>query len=321
MIRDYAVVRQSAALGLALVASFLQGCQTPGATPALQKLRAEFRPTYTAARTRLESELSPLIVAQFSDLLLIKDGNVVAEGKGIPRKYHLLHRTAHVPLVIFLKLHRDFGQPLEKAVADDAAAYRALVNAATTDLAQREFTPDEIAWQLTVLRESAAFLDQAHLGAVMSREEFEDYRSRVYGPMTKLADAAGAAQIDATHAVVSEWRRTHLTEEEWSRVRVMIVGPRQPRHDYAATQYFAALFPERHNSLFPGESQRVFYVESLAIDTKDRVFEKERRTVAAILLDEAASEAIFHDPYRMSIDVMADGARRRVRELNIMHGR
>jgi len=131
-----------------------------------------------------------------------------------------------------------------------------------------------------------------------------------------LADVAGAAQVNATHSVMVEWRKK-LTDDEWDRLRVIIIGVRQPRHDYTATQYFAALLPDRGNSVFPGENRRVFYVERLVIDTADRCFKKERLAVATLILDTSASETIFNDPNRMSIDVMADGARRRIGELDL----
>ena len=87
------------------------------------------------------------------------------------------------------------------------------------------------------------------------------------------------------------------------------------RHDSVATQYFAALFPERSNSLFPGENERVFYVERLSFDRADTEFELERSAVSTLLLDAEASRALFNNPDRMRIDVMADGARRRVAEI------
>ena len=97
----------------------------------------------------------------------------------------------------------------------------------------------------------------------------------------------------------------------------IIIGFRQPRYDYTATQYFAALLPDRGNSVFPGENRRVFYVERLVIDRADRCFKKERLAVATLILDTSASETIFNDPNRMSIDVMADGARRWIGELDL----
>jgi len=284
-------------------------------TSPLKALREQFRPTYDAARSRVESSLSPIVVARFSDLYLVRDRVIIAEGKGIPNKYHLLHQTAHVPLVVFLKLEPHFDTPLSQEAASDLASYRGLIERAVPDLINHGFSEQEVAWQKHVLINAIAFLTPTRPGYAFTRAAFAQFRASVHRAMMDLADVAGGAQVDATHAVMTGWRQ-QLSDEEWRRLRVIIIGPRQPRHDYASTVYFAALFPERSNSLFPGESRRVFYVESLNIDRRDRSFARERAAVATILLDGQASETIFNNPYRMSIDVMADGARRRVAELD-----
>lgn len=309
--------RQSAASRPAqLPVASAKATTTATAESPLGALQSAFRPSYNQARDEVGAALAPLVVVRFSDLYLVKDGKVIAEGKGIPQKYHLLHRTAHVPFVIFLKLRPHFGSPLKANIAADLRAYGALIDAAIPDLGNYGFTAEEIAWQQKILRESQEFLKSAVEGARVSRESFAAYEKRTHRAMTALADVAGAAQVDATHAVMTDWRRK-LTADEWKQLRVIIVGFRQPRHDYAATQYFAAIFPEKGNSLFPGENRRVFYVENLNIDRNDRSFEDQRRAVAALVLDTEASEIFFNDPYRMSIDVMADGARRRVSELDL----
>lgn len=324
---------------LALSAGFMifQGCTGPsknGDQPAqtaaataqstsavdspLKALQGTFRPTYDAARDFVDANLSPFVVVRLSDLFLIKDGMVIAEAKGIPRKYHLLHRTAHVPFVIYLKINRFFGSPLPGSVSSELAEYRRLIDPSIADLTNSEysFTTEEIADQEFILRSSAAYLDRLATEVIASREAFSAYRVQVAGAMMKLADAAGAAQVDATHAVMLSWKEK-LTIEEWIALRVLIIGFRQPRHDYAATQYFSSIFPDRSNSLFPGESDRVVYIEASSIDRTDKSFKEARKSLAALLLDSEASQSFFNNRYRMSIDVMADGARRRIGELDL----
>lgn len=299
-----------------------QHLHTPRTTSAtsvpsspLKELQGAFRPTYDSARNAVDEQLSPLVVVRFSDMYLVVDGQVVAEGKGIPAKYHLLHRTAHVPLVIYLELRPFFGRPLTGEARTSLERYRSLVDAAIPDLTNHGFSDAEVEQQRILLEESSRYLGQLQDERVVSERGFGDYRSRVHNTMMILADIAGAAQVDALHATMTQWRKL-LTEEQWSRLVVLVVGPRQPRHDYVATQYFAALFPRPRNTLFPGESDRVFYTETLVIDRLDKTFAAERRLVSTMLLDAAASRAIFNDSYRMSIDVMADGARRRLGEIN-----
>ncbi|MCO6435721.1 MAG: hypothetical protein J5J06_01375 [Phycisphaerae bacterium] len=236
---------------------------------------------------------------------------MVEKAKGIPQKYHLLHRTAHVPLVVFLKLQGSFGVPLGPRKAQELQAYRQLIVSARKDLGDYRFTPDEIAWQEALLLVSSEFLEELTEDSIITTKSFADYRNRVQSPMMALADRAGEAQVESLHSAMQTFRKK-LTDEEWKRLRVLIIGPRQPRQDYAATQYFAALFNESGNTPYPGESKRLFYVESPFIDRDDNSFEHERRTVASMILDRAVSEVFFDDPNRMSIDIAADGARKRV---------
>ncbi len=265
-------------------ASVAGGQPAAGATSPLKDLLPQFRSAYATERERVDRELPPLVIVRFSDVFLVKDGQVVATGKGIPSAYHLLHRTAHVPFTIFLKLNPHFGQPLTQELKTDLNSFQEMVMAARGDLGNHSFTPEEVAAQEHVLEASAEYLGVLKPGTVLSIDDFHAYRARIAGPMMDLADAAGAAQVNATHALMSTWRSS-LSDAEWNTLLVIIVGFRQPRHDYAATQYFNALFPAPANSIFPGETRRVFYVESLDINRDDREFKAARKAVSALILD------------------------------------
>ena len=60
---------------------------------------------------------------------------------------------------------------------------------------------------------------------------------------------------------------------------------------------------------YPGESFRVLFIESLGKD------EKSRDEFATILIDANASEAFFGDPWRLSEDVLSDGAANCIKKL------
>ncbi|MFN0009562.1 MAG: hypothetical protein ACKVXR_16820 [Planctomycetota bacterium] len=288
---------------------------TSGDSP-LKLVQDEFRSTYEAARDRTVTMLSTLIVSRFSDLFLFRSGMPTLEGKGIPPKYLRLHRTAHVPFVVYLKVEPYFGQPLPDTCRTELDNYKVRLEAAVPDLVNYEFTDAEQGWQKEILRETCDYLTTILQVGAAHRQEFDEYERGVHGAVMELADSAGASQVEATHRLVTEWRKL-LTDQEWQRLRVLVVGPRQPRHDNAATQYFAAVFPGVSNSLYPGESTRVFFLESLTINRKDKAFEEERGALAALLLDRKASTEFFNNPYRMSVDIVADGARDRIEELDL----
>src|SRR3546814_15118151 len=49
---------------------------------------------------------------------------------------------------------------------------------------------------------------------------------------------AARVQLDALHAKVEQWR-AELGPVEWERLRVMVLGPRMPRHGTLQFEYFA----------------------------------------------------------------------------------
>jgi hypothetical protein len=60
---------------------------------------------------------------------------------------------------------------------------------------------------------------------------------------------------------------------------------------------------------YPGESMRVIYVESLAPN------EDASDEFATVLIDEEASMAFFEDPWRLSEDVLSNGAEECIKKL------
>ena len=167
-----------------------------------------------------------------------------------------------------------------------------------------------------MLSESVKYLEETLTAGVIDRQSFDNYERRVHRAVMDLVSAAGAAQVDATHKQVSEWRKL-MSDDEWRHLLALGIGPRQPRQANAATQCLSAILPGISNSPFPGESTRVFFLESLDINRDDKTFEKERGVLAALILDRRASIEFFNNPDRMSIDVMADVARDRIDELDL----
>ena len=123
---------------LARPSSVTSPARSPASSDApdtpLKQVQAEFRPGYEAARERIASSLSPLIVSRLGDLFLFRDGMPTLQGKGIPPKHLRLHRTAHAPFFLYLKLEPQFGQASSSASREDLVSYKALLDAAPRHL-------------------------------------------------------------------------------------------------------------------------------------------------------------------------------------------
>jgi hypothetical protein len=107
---------------------------------------------------------------------------------------------------------------------------------------------------------------------------------------------ATRAQLDATHAQVSAWRR-ELSPHEWNRLHVLIIGPHMPRENMVAMQYFLRLLHE------PREGRRVVYAESLWMEPQALDL------LGTHLLDGSVGEAFFGDYLRMHRDLLGDAAK------------
>ena len=243
---------------------------------------------------------------------------IVAQGKGIPPKYFHLRHIAHVPFVLYLKveptIHR--GQRLNP---EELRQYRELLQNARNDMltnATYAFTDNEKQLQNRVLDESERFVNSTLKEGGTTVEKYKDYSASVRKDVKALADLAGQEHVDAIHGVITKWRQNGtLSPEDWNKVRVLNLGLKQPRCESAVTQYFNWCFKGESNSVFPGETTRVVYVETPKIVTTDREWLIERNSAAAVVLDRIASELLFGDPGRMSVDIVADGARARIKEL------
>ena len=101
-----------------------------------------------------------------------------------------------------------------------------------------------------------------------------------------------------------------MTCDEWKSLRVMNRGKHQARYRNAATQYFGWLLNEKSSPWsYPGESMRVTYSEFLGKE------EESRDLLATVLIDADASEAFFGDAWRLSEDILSQGAETCVKQL------
>jgi hypothetical protein len=142
---------------------------------------------------------------------------------------------------------------------------------------------------------SLAFLDDVAGSRKFARSLLLAFTRGTAPLVMENVTEATRAQLDATHAQVSAWRRD-LSPQEWNQLHVLIIGPHMPREDLVVTQYFLRLLHE------PREGRRVVYAESLW---------KEPQALDLLgthLLDGSVGEAFFGDYMRMHRDLLGDAA-------------
>lgn len=271
--------------------------QDPQPKPAIdpfEQIDLEFRSMYSGGRAATMSRLGPVIIVELDQLILIRDGKRMA-ANAIPSLYHRLKSVSHVPLAIYVSLAPYGNTPLDEPRINQLKSFKASIATVEASLDGAGFGKEPLERCRSLLKQCSAFLDE-----VLRKGKYElaDLKAltRTAGPIV-LANArdAAQAQIDAYHVQVSKWRH-ELSAEEWSRLRVLVLGPQMPRKHNVAVQYFAKLMG------IPGESRRLVYAEELSGEPQGL------NLLATHQLDSELSEAFFGDKDRMEIDLLGNAA-------------
>jgi hypothetical protein len=281
-------------VGLAAGRSLIAEHRSQARPDAFQQIDLDFRALYSSGRAATLERLSPVIVVEMDQLILIRNGMQTGV-ELIPPLYHRLKSVTHIPLALYVGLAPFGDAPLNDDRLGRLREFRGRIEAVAKLLDDAGFSPEQLARSRTMIERSTALLD-----GVLAKRTYDHAElillTRAMAPLVlaHVADAA-RAQIDAYHAQILLWRR-QIPADEWGRLRVVVMGPQLPRKHNVAVQYFAKLMG------LPGESRRLVYAEELS-----------GRAQALTLLsthqiDSMLSTAFFEDPERMEIDLLGNAA-------------
>lgn len=282
----------------------------------LETLNKDFSATYKRERDAVKAGIKTVIIVRGNGASLFKDGQLVETRGVIPAVYLNLRYCPHVPFTVYLKLSRTVDRELDTTTQDDLNKYLTLIEAVRPTLAKLGFTPAQLARQRQLLDASQKFVANVLGRKRVSRDELRSYARGMSLLIEQNLSEAGAAQLEALHKQVLAWRKL-FTAQEWGGLQVVVEGGQQPRSGAVPTQYFAVLFQDDGDHRgYPGESRRLVYREdSQGADVPP--WDRDLNLLAAVNLDADASEAFFSDPDRLSVEAMADGAKARLRTLDV----
>lgn len=273
----------------------------------LTNLDQHFVDIYEAARSKVveREKQEALIVIQDDDLLLFRTGHAVERFPGLtPPLYNKMKTLGHIPLGVFCLLHDHTGDALPQGVLAEAKAYRAAIGDAGAALDTRQDakvgalpSPSQIVPKVT------AFLDAVIAAGAVSHKEIETFARSVSADLEPVLAAAARAQIDACHAIVTHIRNDLLDDDQWARLRVLVIGPYMAKQGEIFLQYFADLL----HTTAQGDRRIVYY------DTDDLHQAIDR--LGTTMLDAIASKAIFGKRQRLHRDVLADATTRYLKQL------
>ncbi len=265
----------------------------PVQPPALTALNDAFRAAYADARNRVLKSSGPTLIVNGDRFSLLRRGQRLEANAGTPI-YDPVKTIAHIPLAIYVTLTPGDGG-LEDDRLTTLAGLRKLIPPAEVSLDAVKLSAGTLARQKQIVAASLAFLDDVTRRRRFERSALLAFTRGMAPLVMENVTEATRAQLDATHARVSAWRRD-LSPEEWNQLQVVIIGPHMPRDNLVVTQYFLRLLHE------PAEGRRVVYAESLweepqALDL-----------LGTHLLDGSVGEAFFGDYMRMHRDLLGDAA-------------
>jgi hypothetical protein len=269
-----------------------------------------FLDSYQVSQDLTKARHVPVVIVSGSSLVLMLNGSAPVPVRVIPDIYHALKAIAHFPFAVYLVASREVGQslsPESRAVLD---AFLAREPAARSDLGRFPLTPEQTARQHQILDNAIGFVRKGLSAGAFSREQLNAFARSVGPMMLENTRDAGCAQVLSTHRQMRVWREAHPSVE-WQSLVVVNRGSHQARYRNAATQYFAWLLGDTAPSWnYPGESLNVIYAEDIftAPGEKPSGTDRSMEVFSTIVLDAAASSAFFGDAWRLSEDVLSDGA-------------
>lgn len=296
----------------------------PRGTPApcgdLGALDKLFMDAYEASQDYTKTHHQPVVVVAGSNLVLVREGEENLSARVIPDLYHALKAIAHFPFAIYLTVDRETGGPVSSKTRGTLEAFLKHEPAARADLGRFGLSPTQVSRQYLILDTATAFVHEVLNIGTVARERLNAF-ARSVGPL--LLDNtrdAGCAQVLSTHRQMLAWKRA-LPSVDWESLVVMNRGAHQARFRNAATLYFAWLIGDRAPAWnYPGESLNVVYAEDIFLPVtpppnyklpapiQPPGIPRAMDAFTNVALDAPASRAFFSDAWRLSEDVLSDGA-------------
>lgn len=273
----------------------------PPADP-LTSLNEAFREAYAASRTRLLASSGPVIVVESDNLVLIHKGKR-SEVKVAPDLYHTVKAISHVPLALYVMLLPFEGQALKTESIEALATYRDRIVKAEAALKDRELSAESLLRQREIIQSSLRFIATTLDKKQVTTDELRKFTHDLGDKLLANAREAAQAQLDGLDKQMKIWR-AELADEEWKKLRVVVMGSALPRSSNLAVQYFAELLGEK------GEGRRIVYAESLFDETRAM------NLLGTHLLDRRIGSAFFNDDERMHRDLLGDAAQELLKKIH-----
>ena len=220
------------------------------------------------------------------------------------KRYFLLAGHSHAPVTIYLIMTVGGFGDLDPNQVDAMKNYRKTLTAAQSSIAGLDVDQATRARLEQILSSSIELCNEAISEERLSLERYREFIEPLRPAIHANLRAGAHEQLVQFRAQMNAWK-TEFPDEDWSNMRVVVLGFHQPRDRYALRLFFDWLLEE------PGYERNVVYAEF-----QHSIFGKRRQeamTLGEQLLTEVdfdlvASEVIFDDQNFLQSDVMGPAA-------------
>jgi hypothetical protein len=294
--------RRVVAVCLFCFSPLLLGQAAQGPTNPLDNLDNNFMKTYDARTGVVRATNPPFIEVSGGSLFLHLHGQDAIKVRVLTDPYHHLKDVAHIPFTIYLLLYDRGNAQLSDEQLGPIHDLQVQLTAAQEALASEGFEPVQLDRQRQIFDASTRLIEVVLENRTVDQGMLKTYARTMAPLMLKNADEAGCFQVQATHKQILAWKPM-FTQQDWKNLHVVIKNSHQPRYREASTQYFAWLLGGSSPTwALPGETNRVIYVEALfgKQTAEDELLD--------VLVDFEASRFFFGNEWRMTEDILSDGA-------------
>lgn len=266
------------------------------ANDRLHAANASFRQIYAKNRTERLRRSGIVIVVQFGDLVLYKDGQEVRRETFTSPLYHALKTIAHIPLAVTVVYANALAMPDDPTLRPELERVYAEIAKLDEPLLAEHFPAEVLKRQVDVVKRSRTFVAQALKDEKPNRAALAAYIEGVNPPVMRNADLAARAQLDGLHALATSWR-AELGPDTWEHMYVLVLGAKAPRRGNLEFEYF------RRQMGAAAVGRRLVYVEG--------VFDLDgaMTSLGTLLQDRDAAQLFFGDRMRLDRDLLADAAK------------
>lgn len=318
----------------------------PKGDPGLRELNLLMLSHYGAAKAEAIRGLGPVIVAGFSELLLVWDGRrelVSCYDETTANLKFMAHTALAIDLLVSPhitpssrdKMNSDDDNDVFVLPEPQRAAmktYHTTLGVARARIEAVDFTPEQRERQKRIVQSCDAIAEALASEKGIARAKYEALLKEAQALAMINVDDAASRMLRGLNDYVAAWREL-LGPTHWKDLRVVVVGSHQIKNGYLPSQYFERLFHGANEDSelqvcdsgcrFGGDLERwdvmddhtprLFFMEGSPRPNADAALD----FLATHIVDAKAGQHLFGDSRRLHRDVLADASAKVLRGMTL----